>query len=660
MGFLSPLFLALGSAAAIPLLIHLMRRRTGVRIEFPAARYLVRAEQEHSRRLKLRNLLLMVLRVLAVLCIALAAAKPVSGPLGRWFGAGHAPTAVAVVLDNSLSTSVVVGGRPVLDGLKAVALRAVAASGPNDRLWLVTANGRTQGGSQAAVAAAIARTTTLAGAGDLARAVTHGAALVRSTGVPDAVVAIVTDGQATTWTNVIDVGGVRVVMYAPDTPAPANRAVISAEARPTRWTPRGEITATVSGRTGPSSGDSASYRIMLAGRTLARGTVATPAVAADGARGVGTISVHAGPPERGWVAGSVELEPDELTGDDVRYFALWIGEPPTVVVDSSAGPFLRSAVQALEANGRVAGAGVRSPVRPVSVVAADHLTALPALITPPTDPVKLGAANRALERLGIPWRFGAQERSRVAVDGLSPSVSERPRPDSLGGGGVPAVTTGLRYSLVGPGGGVADTLLRAGGEPWLVAGPGYVIVGSPIDPLVTTWPLRAGFVPWVGDLLGQRLAGGGTSLGGRGGDLLAAAPGATVRRPPAAEEIEMSDSAVRVLSGATIEVPARPGVYFMRRGGGRVAALVVNPESRESDLTRLPLRALAARFRGRGVMVDPNPGLWVAAVFDARAGRPLSGFFLGAALLLLLAESLVTRRHGRPGRAAVSSVRRAA
>src|SRR5208283_178704 len=157
MGFLSPLFLALGSAAAVPLLIHLMRRRTGVRIDFPAARYLMRAEQEHSRRLKLRNLLLMVLRVLTVLSIALAAAKPVSGSLGRWFGSGHAPTAVAIVLDNSLSTSVVVGGRPVLDGLKGVALRAVAGLGPNDRLWLVTANGRTQGGSPAAVAAAIAR-----------------------------------------------------------------------------------------------------------------------------------------------------------------------------------------------------------------------------------------------------------------------------------------------------------------------------------------------------------------------------------------------------------------------------------------------------------------------------------------------------------------------
>ena len=99
MGFLAPLFLALGLGAAVPLLIHLLRRRTGVRIDFPAVRYLARAEQEHSRRLKLRNLLLMMLRVLAVACIALAAAQPVSGTLGRLVGATHAPTAVGIVLD---------------------------------------------------------------------------------------------------------------------------------------------------------------------------------------------------------------------------------------------------------------------------------------------------------------------------------------------------------------------------------------------------------------------------------------------------------------------------------------------------------------------------------------------------------------------------------
>jgi hypothetical protein len=116
--FLAPIWLLLGALAAVPLLLHLLRRRIGSRVEFPAVRYLLRAEREHSRRLKLRNLLLMFLRVLVVILVALAAARPIgNAPIG-----GHPPTALAIVLDNSLSTTVMVDGRSVFERLRAAAL----------------------------------------------------------------------------------------------------------------------------------------------------------------------------------------------------------------------------------------------------------------------------------------------------------------------------------------------------------------------------------------------------------------------------------------------------------------------------------------------------------------------------------------------------------
>src|SRR5437763_8822055 len=102
MTFLSPIFLVLGVAALVPLLIHLLRRRVGLRLDFPAVRYLLRAEQENRRTLRLRNLLLMVARVAAVLLLSLAAARPV----GRMIGVGHAPVAIAIVVDNTMSTGV--------------------------------------------------------------------------------------------------------------------------------------------------------------------------------------------------------------------------------------------------------------------------------------------------------------------------------------------------------------------------------------------------------------------------------------------------------------------------------------------------------------------------------------------------------------------------
>ena len=49
MSFLAPFYLLLAGAAAVPLLLHLLRRRVATRVDFPAARYLLRAEQEHSR-----------------------------------------------------------------------------------------------------------------------------------------------------------------------------------------------------------------------------------------------------------------------------------------------------------------------------------------------------------------------------------------------------------------------------------------------------------------------------------------------------------------------------------------------------------------------------------------------------------------------------------
>ena len=664
MGFLAPLFLALGVGAAVPLLIHLLRRRTGVRVEFPAVRYLARAEQEHSRRLKLRNLLLMMLRVLAVACIALAAARPVSGTLGRIVGAGHAPTAVAIVLDNSLSTSVIVEGRPVLDALKSIAARAARGAAAGDRVWLVTADGRTVGGTAGAVEAAIARTEPLSGAGDLPHAAATAAGLVRSTGVVDPVVAIVTDGQATAWSATTDLGSARVIVYAPETAGPPDRAVVAAAARPTRWTPRGEVTATVRGTAAPGRSDSTTYRIGLGARTLARGTVAVTAIADHAAPadrlegGVGAISVHAAPAERGWVAGSVEIEADELRGDDTRYFAMWIGEPPVVAVDSSAGPFVRSAVDALVASDRATVGPARPGARAVAVVAADRLTTLPALILPPTDPVRLGAANRALERAAVPWRFGSAERAEVTVDGIEPASST----DHVGESDVrgPPVTAALQYLLVAQGGAPADTLAKTGGRPWAVAGPGDVLLAAPLDPAATSLPLRAAFVPWVGDVVGQRLATGGSGVGGVGSGVLETAPGMIVRRPPGADGLEAPDGVVRVLSGVTVDAPARPGVYFLRRGGDRVGAIVVNPEPRESDLARLPLRTLAERFRGRMVAVESDGEQWAHAVFDARAARPLARIFLVAALLLLLAESVITRRAAPRGSAVATPTQRAA
>src|SRR5213594_580508 len=110
--FLHPLALVGLAAAAVPALLHLLERQVPPEAEFPPLRYLSEAERQSARRLKLRHLLLLILRTLLIVLIVLAAARPLV-PARTGGATVHAPTALALILDNSASSGVVVDGRPV-------------------------------------------------------------------------------------------------------------------------------------------------------------------------------------------------------------------------------------------------------------------------------------------------------------------------------------------------------------------------------------------------------------------------------------------------------------------------------------------------------------------------------------------------------------------
>src|SRR5262245_7165047 len=76
MAFLNPLFLFGMLAAAIPVVVHLVRRTRAPRFEFPSLMFIRQIEQKTIRRRKLRNLWLLALRCLALLLLALAFSRP--------------------------------------------------------------------------------------------------------------------------------------------------------------------------------------------------------------------------------------------------------------------------------------------------------------------------------------------------------------------------------------------------------------------------------------------------------------------------------------------------------------------------------------------------------------------------------------------------------
>ena len=595
MNFLAPIWLVLSAAVAVPLFLHLLRRRIEIRREFPAARYLLRAEKENVRRLKLRNMLLMLLRTLALFFLALAAARPISA----LFGSGHVPTGLVVVVDNTMSTGAIVDGSPLLLRLKTVARAVVEGTESNDQAWLVTADGAVTGGARNAVLEAIDRIEPLGGRADLTGAITHAAGIALAADLSASTVVVLTDGQSSQWPGDLSLGAVRVVAYAPTGIAPYNRAVTMADPRPARWSPKGTLLV------GSSGADSVTYRVTLGGRTTARGLL----------RGSDEQVVRLEPTERGWVSGTVDLAPDELRGDDERHFAVWVGDAPAVNVLPGAGSFVREAVDALVQSALVTRGAA------IEVAAVDEATRLPALLIAPSDPVRMGAANRNLERLGVPWRLGDVRRDETIARGE----------------GLDGTPVRQRYPLRPSTGttSATDTLASASGEPWIVAGADYVLIGSPMTADATGLPVRAPFLPWVSSVMSQRLTREGSGL-------IHADPGAEVRLPAGVTGFE-GDSQVFAV-GAHARAPVRAGVFFLRRGDERVGALVVNPEREESRLDRLSSSDLKARLRADDVVIATDPGEIPRRAFDASAQRPLQALLLLLALACLIGEMLVVRQ----------------
>ena len=88
MGFESPIFLAALGAVAAPIIIHLIFRLRKRVVVFGSLRFLEKIVKKNRRRLRLRDLILLLLRIAAVALIALAFARPYlrTGPGAEFFG----------------------------------------------------------------------------------------------------------------------------------------------------------------------------------------------------------------------------------------------------------------------------------------------------------------------------------------------------------------------------------------------------------------------------------------------------------------------------------------------------------------------------------------------------------------------------------------------
>ena len=195
---LAPLFLLGCLAMAIPLVLHLLARQRAPELPFSTLRFLKMSVSKTARRRRLRDVLLMSLRMALVGLLALALAKPLLTGLSR-FG-GHA-TAVAIVLDNSLSMSLADGGETRFERAKGLALEIVDRLHDGDEVALVLTSGPSQHQRDLYrrfenVSHLIETSQVSLGAADLPATLKSAQGLLEQSSAPNRQVFLITDMQA--------------------------------------------------------------------------------------------------------------------------------------------------------------------------------------------------------------------------------------------------------------------------------------------------------------------------------------------------------------------------------------------------------------------------------------------------------------------------------
>ena len=633
MGFLNPLFLVAGAAVLVPVILHLFYRQESRTFTFPAIRYLLRTEKDHARRIRTQQLLLLVLRVaIVVLLVVLGGRIHFPGP-----GGSHDPTALALVLDNSLSTTIIEEGRRRLDTLKAVAHKSVEAAGYDDVIWVVRAGSPWEvavpgGIEQAAIA--IEETGPSHARGDLSSAIRRARALVGQSSLPHREVHVFTDLQATAFSEPVgDDDEIPVIVFAAPVDEPGNRGIERVSIGGGLPPLQGRRTDAAISIAGGAGTDTVGVRLYVGGQVRAA------AMAPAGA----TVRLPVGPFPSGRVDGYAEIDPDPLTGDDRRFFSFTVRDPAPVAVLGPAPFFLTEALAVLQESERISLGGAARAATLISLGGEGlerRSAAQSVVVVPLADPARLPALNRRLAEAGVPFRYesGPDEGARVVRSDL---------PVDLGGLDVRRF---FRLAPVESGEGSNGTgAVLSTGDPWLVTGSAptgpYVLFATPMDEQSTNLPVSAAMIPLLEWVI-ERWFGDGTGNA-------AVTAGMDFRPPPTASAVRAPDGIVHQVDGdQPFLETAQAGIYHVLAGDSILESIPVNPPTAETDLTPASRGEVRRTVPGVHDITD-DAASWSRQIFRAGRGpepwRPLAATIL----VLLVLETAVAAsralRTRRPG-----------
>ncbi|MEX0845788.1 MAG: BatA domain-containing protein [Balneolaceae bacterium] len=141
MSFLNPIFLFALLAVGIPLLIHLLNLRRPQKVAFSTLAFFQELKKTTIRRIRIKRYLLLLLRLAAIICLALVLARPFLPP-GISAGANtQAPALNAFLLDNSISMNRIGKQGPLFEYAKEIIGEIEASARDEDRFMLQLTNG---------------------------------------------------------------------------------------------------------------------------------------------------------------------------------------------------------------------------------------------------------------------------------------------------------------------------------------------------------------------------------------------------------------------------------------------------------------------------------------------------------------------------------------
>ena len=147
MTFLNPAVLFGLIAVAIPLVLHLLNLRKLRTVEFSTLAFLKELQKSKMRRLKLRQILLLILRTLLIACLVLAFARPALRGTGVGGLGTHAKTTAVLLFDDSFSMTATDEHGSLLNQAKSVSLDVLSLLKEEDEVFFQRFSEGSSGGT---------------------------------------------------------------------------------------------------------------------------------------------------------------------------------------------------------------------------------------------------------------------------------------------------------------------------------------------------------------------------------------------------------------------------------------------------------------------------------------------------------------------------------